>query len=329
MQILPFSEAWLDQAAELLAMRHRAHRAAEPGLPGAQESPEGARAAVAALWAKPGAAGVAAVGPDGRLAGYLIGNPREDRWHGRSVWFQPAGHAVGAGAGAELYGDMYAALGARFVAEGYFTHVTVTPALPPLVDAWFGLCFGRESVYAVTEIDGLPAGAAVPEGVTIRQGGPADLDLVLTLGDQLARHQSRAPVWGPVVPERFGEFRSDWAETLADPGYRLCLALRGDSLAGLLGMHDAPVDPADLMACDQATYLGFALTRAEERGRGVTRALLAAALDVEREAGARRVLTDWRSANLEASRVWSHLGFRPTFYRLIRQIDPRIAWARG
>lgn len=328
MRILPFSDAMLDDAAGLLTLRHTEHRQAEPSLPSRQESPDGARAALAAVWGKPGATGVAAVAGD-RLIGYLVGTPREDRWHGRSAWIPPAGHAVDPAIGPDLYGDLYAALGARFVAEGYFTHAITAPCLPATVEAWFGLCFGREQVYAVTEIDRLPTGAAPPEGVDIRRAGPADLDLVLTLGDQLARHQSREPVWAPVVPERFREFPANWAETLAEPDARVWLALRGAEAVGLLLLHDAGADDADLLTPAGAVSLTLALTRPEERGRGVARALMAAGLAAERAAGARLVLADWRSANLPAARVWSHLGFRPTFCRLIRQIDPRIAWARG
>jgi hypothetical protein len=46
-------------------------------------------------------------------------------------------------------------------------------------------------------------------------------------------------------------------------------------------------------------------------------------------AGFRYCETDWRSANLLASRFWPRQGFRPVAYRLARRIDPRIAWANG
>jgi hypothetical protein len=38
------------------------------------------------------------------------------------------------------------------------------------------------------------------------------------------------------------------------------------------------------------------------------------------ETGYPAVATDWRMTNLLSSRTWPRLGFRPTFYRLVRAI---------
>jgi hypothetical protein len=59
------------------------------------------------------------------------------------------------------------------------------------------------------------------------------------------------------------------------------------------------------------------------------RALVAAAFAEARAAGAKYCLTDWRTASLPAHRTWTALGFRPTDFRLHRQLDERIAWASG
>ncbi len=65
MEIVPFGETLLDEAAELLAASHRAQREAEPALPARFAEPGGARAAVADAWREPGASGVAVLGDAG------------------------------------------------------------------------------------------------------------------------------------------------------------------------------------------------------------------------------------------------------------------------
>ena len=44
-------------------------------------------------------------------------------------------------------------------------------------------------------------------------------------------------------------------------------------------------------------------------------------------AGFHLCIADWRTTNVEAARFWPRLGFQPAAYRLVRKIDPRIAWA--
>jgi hypothetical protein len=38
------------------------------------------------------------------------------------------------------------------------------------------------------------------------------------------------------------------------------------------------------------------------------------------DAGYHSVVTDWRSTNIQSSRAWTGLGFRPTFFRLHRLV---------
>ena len=70
-------------------------------------------------------------------------------------------------------------------------------------------------------------------------------------------------------------------------------------------------------------------TRESFRGRGIGRALTQHGLREARAAGYTVCETDWRSANLEAARMWPRQGFQPVAYRLVRRLDPRIAWANG
>src|SRR5262245_49090874 len=92
-EIVPFREAHLEEAAALLALRHQGDYKFEPALPERFTQAAVARAAVEATWSKPNASGVVALDA-GRMIGYLIGVPRIDLVWGRSVWVPLPGHAV-------------------------------------------------------------------------------------------------------------------------------------------------------------------------------------------------------------------------------------------
>ena len=68
--------------------------------------------------------------------------------------------------------------------------------------------------------------------------------------------------------------------------------------------------------------LTIAATAPAARGLGVGSALTNTALGWAHEHGYRRVITDWRSANLLAASFWTGRGFEPTAYRLFRRIEP-------
>jgi GNAT superfamily N-acetyltransferase len=78
---------------------------------------------------------------------------------------------------------------------------------------------------------------------------------------------------------------------------------------------------------DRCLHIDEAFTESTERGGGVGSRLLDAALAEAREEGYEWCSVSWRTANLEADRFWRGNGFRPVYYRLLREIDPRIAWA--
>src|SRR5687767_6107266 len=93
LELRPFSEEFVGTAGELLAARHRAHRASEPLLPPRYEEPAAATELVAELAAGQDASGAVAL-RDGRVVGYLLGEPRPSPVWGEHVWIELAGHAV-------------------------------------------------------------------------------------------------------------------------------------------------------------------------------------------------------------------------------------------
>lgn len=327
MNLTPFTRDHLSTAAELLATRHCAHRATQPLLPALFEEPAAALKAIEAIWNKPEVSGVAAL-IDGKLAAYLLGTTHDDSLRGRHAWVLLAGHAVAEGQDAELYREMYAVLAQRWVDEGHFYHLAQIPASDAAaLDAWFRLTFAHEQVYALMEVRPVER-PAIPAGVGVRRAGPDDLELILSNADWIGRHLTRAPVFGICLPEAKIGWREGWTASLSDERAILWLAFQEGRLLSYFGFDQAPATETDLLIPEACAFLAVAATHPEARGQGLGRLLFALGLAEVYETGYQVRETDWRMANLEASRVWPRYGFRPVMYRLSRRIDPRIAWAR-
>jgi GNAT superfamily N-acetyltransferase len=329
-EIRPFDSSMLTEAGALLSLRHRRLRAAQPELPAAFEEAGAARGAVEAVWGKERGEGVVAV-RDGRLLGYLIGDVVIDPLWGRSAWVRFAGCALALDQDPETVRDLYAALGEKWVAWGCFAHFALMPcADAALLDRWFALSFGIEHVHGTADLEALDLSPRPdPPGVTIRRAGPEDRGHLEDLSDVIWRHLVQAPCWGIHLPERDARERVEWGDLVEDPNTRLWLAFCDGEVAGVQGYDWDEAARADPLIPEQCAGHAVAGTRAPLRGRGIARALSRHVLAHARSHGFRFCATDWRGTNLTASRVWPRLGFRPVAYRLVRRVDPRIAWAAG
>jgi ribosomal protein S18 acetylase RimI-like enzyme len=239
----------------------------------------------------------------------LLAERRDDAVRGAHAWASPADHSLAAGEEAELYRDVYALAGARWLAAGLRRHYVVVAAEPHLLEAWHSLAFAREQAHGCRAVE--PIDAPGRCAAAIRRGGPADLDRALSLAEVVAEHQARAPVWADVRTSA-EERGQSWRELLERPDIGYFLAERDGEALGHLVMQPAP---------DGAAELALAATRADARGLGIGRALTASGLRWAAERGLRTCIADWRVANLEASRFWRARGFVPTAYRLVRGVD--------
>ncbi len=335
-QFTPFHGTDIDEAAELLARRHRENRAAEPLLPERYTEPEIARAAVEKTWSEAHHSGVVAR-QGARMVGYLIGVPRTGGFWGRSAWVELAGHAVDHTLGAEvyrdLYADMYAALSPSWVALGLLAHYILIPEPDhDALEAWFSLSFGKEQVHGLRETAPVSAFAlpANPE-YDIRRATLSDMDMIVDLENILPTHQSLSPVYAPRIPYDREQARQELIAILKNEKEKLWLAYEHGLLAGyqLFAPAAAGHGTADMLITPDSSYLAIAVTREEERRRGVGRSLAAHGLASDYTDGYTHCLIDWRATNLLASRFWLRQGFRPVAYRLSRRLDERILWAHG
>jgi GNAT superfamily N-acetyltransferase len=301
MEIVPFTDAHVDAAAEMLAARHARHREAEPLLPADVDF----RAQVEIEWTAEGASGVFSP------AGYLIGSPQ--RKGGASwLWIGIAGHAVEGDR--EIARDLYAAAAQRWVDEGYKEHAVFIPAQDAeLVDAWFRLSFGSSGVLAMRATQGEQP---YDGRVEIRPATPDDFGHAARL--ELAMHEAMqpSPSFSDVPLQSPEEVEAEWREEDWSP-YELFVAERDGAILGHVLLYRRP---HDLRVPRDAIDLAGASTYPEARGTGVGRALTAHAIRWADENGYPTMTTDWRVTNLWASRFWPKRGFRTSFLRLYRSI---------
>ena len=318
LEVRPFTDDVIDDAARLLAARHRAQRLIEPGLPAAFEEEAATRAEIEALAARDGASGAVAF-RGGSVVGYLVGAPRAALW-GPNTWVEGAGHAV---TEPEVARDLYGFAAARWVEEGATSHYAVVPATDPaLVDAWFRLGFGQQHVHAIRESPGPDEVLRPPPGVTIRRAERRDISALGRLDVALPEHQALSPVFSMLELPSRESATNEWEDGFDDPKFTTFVAEHDGLVVGsAIGCAiEVSSDHKGITQPPRAGFLGFAAVLPEARGLGAGRALGESVLLWARDAGHPTVVTDWRETNLLSSRTWPRLGFRPTFRRLHRAI---------
>jgi GNAT superfamily N-acetyltransferase len=307
LEIVPFTDAHLDDAAALLAARHERHREVEPLLP---ELPE-PREAVEREWRAEGANGVFA-GCGSEPVGYLVAAPfaigSAAPWMRANI----AGQAIEGDR--EAMRDLYATAAQRWVEDGLMHHACFVPSYDAeLVDAWFRLSFGASSYLAMRETGPEEPYAA---DVEIRAGTPDDFEHAARLELEMSAAMIPSPSFSDVGLQTFEEVLAEWRED--DNGeFELFVAERDGRVVGHFLLYRRPPDlrvPADGIDLAQAS------TEPEARGTGVGRALTAHVIRWAHEHGHPVMTTDWRATNLWASRFWPRRGFRPSFVRLYRSI---------
>jgi ribosomal protein S18 acetylase RimI-like enzyme len=318
LEIVPFDDSHLEEAAVLLAGRHARHRADEPLLPALFEDASAALGELERSWRREHASGASAF-RGGRLVGFLLGAPREDPAWGPNVWVELPGHAVEE---AEVTRDLYAAAAAVWFEQGRTRHYTFVPGTDhELLDAWFRVGFGQQQAHGVRDLPE-DVEVSVPDGFEIRAPQVDEVEQLIEVDLALPRHQRGSPVFSPIPLPTRDESRAEWLSTLASDEEKILIGARNRRPVALWAL--VPIkrsrDYRGLLAPEGACYLGYAVTLPEARGSGIGVALTHASFAWAAEQGFRTMVTDWRVTNLLASRFWPLRGFRPAFLRLYRSI---------
>jgi GNAT superfamily N-acetyltransferase len=303
LEIVPFGDAHLDEAAALLAARHARHREAEPLLPDGLDF----RGEVEKEWRKEGASGV--------FAGdaYVIGAASE--FAGIS-WLRVGVSGQAIEGDPERMRDLYAAAAQRWVDNGHTRQAVFVPSHDrELVDAWFRLGFGGSATLALRETG--PEAEPFDGNVEIRRGTPDDFGEAARLERELSSAMRPSPSFSDIPLQSLEEIEAEWRGDEDADKYELFVAERDGRIVGHTLLYRRP---PDLRVPPDAIDLAQGSTEPEARGTGVGRALTEHVIRWAHEHGHPAMTTDWRLTNLWASRFWPRRGFRVAFLRLYRSI---------
>jgi predicted N-acetyltransferase YhbS len=188
-------------------------------------------------------------------------------------------------------------------------HFAVSGPAPEQLDPWYRLGFAQMHAYGARPSGGEPFDAP---GVTLRRGGPDDLETAIRIDSLIEQAQREPPSYSSYTQDE-QEHRDTWIETLGDDDVTYVVAERDGTAVGHVTLYP---DPAD----GEALHLASTAVVPAERGSGVGRALTAFALAHAAELGYARLRTNWRVTNLVASRYWPARGFELTHIRLFRRL---------
>lgn len=318
LEIIPLHDEHLEDAAALVAAGYQVEREREPSLPSRYEDVSSILPPLRDLARQ--APGVAAI-RGGRLVGFLLGQVLSMFRGRRSVYSPEWAHAADAEDRREIYRDMYARLSSHWLANGCFSHaITVLAHDRAAINACFWLGFGLTTVDAMRDLS--PVQGSIAQ-IEIRRASLEDIELALTLSEELQRHMAAAPIFFPFVEKRGRRFHEQW---LANATNALWLAYRNGEAVACMGLEPSNPSAAYVIRDEKTVSISRAFTKEHTRNSGIGTALLKHSLDWARSVGYERCAVDFESENISGARFWlKH--FQPVCYSLIRYVDERVAWA--
>jgi len=312
LEIVPFGEKHLEDAATLACSRYNELRREIPLLP----SRYAEISTLLPLLHKivKGGPGVAAL-HQGRLVGFLTGWLMPS-FRGRPAVLSPEwGNAVDTENSRRICEEMYTHISASWVADGYLTHlIGKLPNDFDGIDVWHWLGFG---MIAVDALRGLNPAEGSTARIDIRRGGPEDTNEAMALIDALKLHSASAPTFLIQTKQRDRRYYEEW---LANPDNALWLAYNGSEALAFMQHGPASTDTCTIIQDQKTTSIIGAYTRENVRCRGIASTLLNRSLEWARGEGYERCAVDFEPMNPLATRFWLKY-FKPVCYTLVRHVD--------
>ncbi len=311
-QIIPFREEFLDEAAALFIANYRKQRQAIPILPERMEDHQlNVKMLTEIFHSTPGLAAL----QNGRLVGYmgwyLIDHFRNtDR---KSAYCPEWGHAVLEGAAGSIYQVIYREAAAQWRKDGCQAYaITLLADDQPAERFWFWNGFGMIVVDAIRSIT--PVNIPNPSSLFIRTAQIDDAEVIAMLEAEHYRHYSEPPIsMAPQPPEDAAAYR----KLLSQPHNNVWLAWEGSKPAGYMRFEPKSFGAADIVYSESTIAISAAYTRPEYRGQKVAPAMLVAGLRYYAKKGYERCSVDFESINPEASYFWMKY-FEPVCISLMR-----------
>jgi len=335
--VRPFQESHVSEAARLLAERHQRDRVRLPMLAASLLGQDGCELAVGGHAANRKANGAAAF-QDGRMVGFMFGEVVHlSPEHFAAQYVPPYSVGVpGDGHTADpahdvtaIYRALYSSLAEGWVAEGLFTHrVYIAPGDRETEEAWVSLGFGRTMTAGTRDTGPVETGGqATVDGVEVHTASSEDIEVVLGLAHTLALHHLQSPMFWPILKTTRAAVREFTANSLADPANACFVAYQDGRPVGMQqflvdGFTPRTVEPKHNI------YLFEGVVELAVRSGGIGQALLSHSMKWARESGYERCTLHWASGNPEGAPFWLKHGFVPVEHAMSRRVDERIAWAR-
>jgi len=310
--VTPFRQEYLGEAAALFVQAYRKQRSKTPLLPELMEDTARVEAMLAGLMES--CPGVAALDRS-RLVGYM-GWFLVERFRGterKGAYCPEWGHALVAEAGEEIYRAMYRRAAAQWSAAGCQVHAITLLAQDRAAErAWFWNGFGLTVVDAVRPVR--PLGIASPSALDVRQATQEDVDALAALDAEHWQHYVRSPIF--MVPHPATDAAGQ-AEFLARPKNSVWLALEGDVPAGFMRFEGYDFDGVAIVESERTISITGAYVRPAFRGRKVATYLLDAALRDYSTRGFTCCAVNFESFNPEAVSFWPK-HFEPVCLSVVR-----------
>jgi GNAT superfamily N-acetyltransferase len=306
-EIIPFSETHLEDAAALVCRRYKGLRKVVDLLPPKYESPDTILPMLADLTSVQ--TGMAAL-HRGRLVGFMVGLVLDDFLGKRSIFSPEWANAASLEDSRCIYEELYARLSAQWVAAGCRTHlVSLFPDDRLAIEGLHWLGFGMA---AVDGLRGLELVQKAEDDVPVRRAGMDDLEAAEMFQEALGQHMIAAPIFWP-------HERGDARIWLDKPELALWLAYQESQAVGFMQIGPANQEACTIIQDEGTASIVGAYTHQELRGSGVATALLNRSLVWAREQGYVRCAVDFEPMNILASRFWTRY-FEPVSYTLMRSI---------
>jgi GNAT superfamily N-acetyltransferase len=308
--ITRLDDATVEAAGALIAREHTAACRTHPELPNGYRTPAVCIAALQRL-RDTGHVGHVAV-EHGRTLAVMAAIAR-----GTSAHLPAEGCAVAPDLSdpTTVLARLYGTCALELVASEAHRHILEHVALPPLDEALANLCFGRHHVYATQPARDCPR----PADVRIRTGGIDDLGVIARLAQVEIQYRSTPPIFWPPDHRSLDDIAAQHRALLDSGATHLIASLDGRDV-GLLTIE--LTSPSPRLCPDGQPYIGSTATDPDMRGRGVGRALVAAALTLAHDSGYSSVSVDFEPANPLSRPFWLGAGFKPVGYGVLRTIHP-------
>jgi GNAT superfamily N-acetyltransferase len=245
------------------------------------------------------------------VAGHLYGALLESSEYGSGAWVGPDGVSFDDVNG---LAELYSAAATSWIKDGALEHYVWALDTAEDTMPWHELGFARMHLRGVLALSG-PRRHNLPQGYTLRRGGPRDLELALELDAVLDEAQRQGPSFS-IFLEHVSR-PEDLLESLEDHEvHHYVVEYQGEGVAQCLTF---PLDERR-GSFDKTLHVSAVSVQPAHEHRGVATAMIDHALNDALDAGFLFVETNWRVTNRRAGMFWTRYGFTPTYVRLHRTI---------